>query len=189
MPLKTRNRLTMTVWWSILFNLLALEISNAILVCLNITSTSVNKLTEYTLESFANYFFINAVMYQTFEWDLLGSMIFFQSQHQVRELVVVREIYNVTEKRKLKATKYIVGLNILYYIIKVAVPLSTLVNCFKLGVGNGECDKITTHRITLMVYADTIYNTLMFIYVLFAVIKLIVVSWKYSRLEARSHMF
>lgn len=40
-----------------------------------------------------------------------------------------------------------------------------------------------------MVFADTTYTTLLFIYVLFAIVKLIVVSWKYSRLEARLHMF
>ena len=36
---------------------------------------------------------------------------------------------------------------------------------------------------------DTIYASLLFVYVGFAIIKLIYLSWKYSRLEARAHMF
>lgn len=72
---------------------------------------------------------MNAVMNQTFEWDLLGQMISFQSKHQVRQLDVVKEDYNASEKRKLVRFKYIIWLNIIYHIVKVAVPMSTLFSC------------------------------------------------------------
>ena len=39
-----------------------------------------------------------------------------------------------------------------------------------------------------MLYCDSTYATLLFIYVGFAMIKLIWTSWKYSRLESKAHM-
>jgi len=39
-----------------------------------------------------------------------------------------------------------------------------------------------------MLYADTTYAVLQYIYVLYAILKLIYFAWNYSRLEARSHM-
>jgi len=66
--------------------------------------------------------------------------------------------------------------------------MSALVNCVKSEVTIAECNQVTTHRIRLMLFADTTYACLLFIYVIFAILKLIYFSWKYSRLEARSHM-
>ena len=39
-----------------------------------------------------------------------------------------------------------------------------------------------------MLYSDTVVSCLLFIYVGFAMFKLILMSWKYSRLESREHM-
>ena len=36
MPLDTRNRLTMIIWWSLLLNLIALQLENCILLALNL---------------------------------------------------------------------------------------------------------------------------------------------------------
>lgn len=36
MPYVTRNRLTLTIWWSMLLNLVALQIKNLILICLDL---------------------------------------------------------------------------------------------------------------------------------------------------------
>lgn len=47
---------------------------------------------------------------------------------------------------------------------------------------------MTQHRIRLMLTCDSTYAVLLYIYVGFAIIKLIWMSWKYSRLEARAHM-
>ena len=134
MPCKTRNRLTMTIWWSVFYNLVALEIHNVIMICLDLSNESVSVLTNYALESTACYFFTNAVIYQTFEWDILGSMIFFQGQHEVRELDVVKEDYNASERRKVTRLKYAVWVNIIYHIIKVAVPSSTIISCVKSNI-------------------------------------------------------
>ena len=141
MPCKTRNKLTMTIWWSIFMNLCALQIRNVIMICLDLTDESVSVSTNYALSSMACYFFTNAVIYQTFEWDMLGSMILVQSQHEVRQLDVVKDDYNATEKRKIVIFKYIVWLNIFYHIAKVAVPLSTVVNCTK--TDSSQCDELT----------------------------------------------
>ena len=110
-------------------NLCALQIRNVIMICLDLTNESVSVMTNYALSSMASYFFINAVMYQTFEWDMLGNMILVQSQHEVRQLDVVKDDYNAIEKRKIVIFQYTVLGNILYLIIKVAVPLSTVINC------------------------------------------------------------
>jgi hypothetical protein len=67
----------MTIWWSIFFNLVAMQIRNVIMISLNIQSPSFNELTDYALESTACFFFTHAVMNQAFEWDFLGSMILF----------------------------------------------------------------------------------------------------------------
>ena len=188
MPCKTRNKLTMTIWWYIFMNLCAVQIKNVIMICLDLTDESVSVLTSYALSSTACYFFTNAVMYQTFEWDMLGNMILVQSKHEVRELDVVKDDYNAIEKRKIVIFKYSLWLNIFYHIIKVAVPLSTVINCTKTKIEKSMCDEVTTYRIQLMLYCDSTYATLLFIYVGFAVIKLIWTSWRYSRLEAKAHM-
>ena len=79
MPQETRNRLTMIIWWSLLLNLLALQIENTIMLALDISVQYISELWGYALNSTACFFFTNALMLQTFEWDLLGSMIVFQS--------------------------------------------------------------------------------------------------------------
>ena len=79
MPVKTRNKMTMTIWWSILLNLVSFQVRNVIMILLDIKNKSCNELTNYALESITCFFFTNALMFQTFEWDLLGAMIIFQS--------------------------------------------------------------------------------------------------------------
>jgi len=61
MPIETRNKLTMTIWWSIFLNLVALESKNTILICLNLHSERLKALTNYALASTACFFFTNAV--------------------------------------------------------------------------------------------------------------------------------
>ena len=75
MPLETRNKLTMIIWWSILLNLVALQFQYTVLISISEAERSINELTCYALDSFACFFFTNAVMLQVFEWDLLGSLI------------------------------------------------------------------------------------------------------------------
>ena len=129
MPLTTQNKLTMTIWWSVFFNLAALLIRDIIVICLDLTNENESVLTDYALNSSACYFFMNTVMHQTFEWDLLGSMTQFQGHHEVSKLGVVKEDYNASEKRKVVVFKYVIWCNIIYHIVKVCVPLSTLLSC------------------------------------------------------------
>ena len=77
MPIETRNKFTMTVWWSIWMNLVALEIRNIIMIVLDLSKDSLNELSSYALNSIACFFFTNAIMLQAFEWDLLGSLLVF----------------------------------------------------------------------------------------------------------------
>ena len=67
----------MIIWWSLLFNLLALQIDNSIMMALNLKVECLNELWSYALNSTACFFFTNALTLQAFEWDLLGSMISF----------------------------------------------------------------------------------------------------------------
>ena len=147
MPCETRNKLTMTIWWSIFFNLVALLVKNIIMLNLRLTSKSVGELSSYGLNSTACFFFTNAIMLQTFEWDILGSMIKFQAEHCVNELNVVKDTYNALENKKLVITKYVVWGNIAYHLVKIIVPGSTLVNCFNLQVDSDYCESVTEHRI------------------------------------------
>lgn len=62
MPQERRNRLTMIIWWSLLLNLLALQIENSMLLALNITVAYRNELWSYALNSTACFFFTNAIM-------------------------------------------------------------------------------------------------------------------------------
>ena len=124
-------------------NLCALQIRNVIMICLDLTNESVSVMTNYALSSMASYFFINAVMYQTFEWDMLGNMILVQSQHEVRQLDVVKDDYNAIEKRKIVIFKYTLWINIFYHFIKVALPLGTVIVCIKTEIEKGECDELT----------------------------------------------
>ena len=128
-------------------------------------------------------------MLQTFEWDLLGTMISFQAKHRVIELNVVRDTFNTEEKRKVLWTRYSVGFNIVYHIIKIGIPMSTLISCKSLGVDDDECNTVTQHRIKLMLYCDCTYASMLFLYEIWTMVRLICFSWKKSRLEARAHMF
>ena len=73
-PLETRNRLTMTIWWSILLNMITLEIKQIILLTCWVNEED-NELIDYSITSIADFFFVNAIMLQCFEWDLLQQMI------------------------------------------------------------------------------------------------------------------
>ena len=134
MPKDQRNKLTMTIWWSILLNLVALEIKNIVMICLNISEDSISELLSYSLNSIACFFFTNAIMLQTFEWDLLGSMIIHQKKYKVSELNVVKDEFNKDEDRKVRWTRYAVWVNVAYHLVKVAIPTSTLITCIHLGV-------------------------------------------------------
>ena len=127
-------------------------------------------------------------MLQAFEWDLLGSMIYFQAKYRVSQLNVVRDTFNREERRKMRATRYVVAVNIAYHVVKIAIPVSTLINCNLSQVSTDECSRVTKHRIKLMLYCDCAYATLLFIYEMWAMFRLIYFSWKRSRFEARIHM-
>ena len=131
MPIETRNRLTMTVWWSLLFNLIALEIEDIIMLALNFNQAYQSENWKYALNSSACFFFTNAIIYQILEWDLLGSMIKFQAQYPVSQLNVVRDKFNQRERLKIKFTKrYLVGFNVLFHLVKIVVPITTLAPCY-----------------------------------------------------------
>ena len=76
-----------------------------------------------------------------------------------------------------------------YHIIKIAVPLSTLIECIISDTGEEECADITHHRIILMLISDCVYAVLLYLYMIWTIARLICYSWRFSRLEARSHMF
>ena len=76
MPLERRNKLTLTIWWSLFLNLAALWIKNTVLICLSLNE-SVSALSNYALGSAACFFFTNALTLQLLEWDLLAAMIKF----------------------------------------------------------------------------------------------------------------
>ena len=76
-----------------------------------------------------------------------------------------------------------VWINILYHIVKVVVPASTLISCVSISLN--ECQDLTTKRIQMMLYADTAFASGTFTYESYTMLKLIYVSWKYSRLESR----
>ena len=101
---------------------------------------------------------------------------------------MVRDTFNAEEKRKMRWLNYAVGVNVGYHVIKVGIPVSTLITCVKLGIEDDECNTVTQHRIKIMLYCDTIYVSLLFMYVIWTMIRLICFSWKKSRLEARAHM-
>ena len=48
---------------------------------------------------------------------------------------------------------------------------------------------MTNHRIVICLIFDCIYSGALMLYVIFCFIRLIVFAWKYSRLEAREHMW
>ena len=122
-------------------------------------------------------------MLQCFEWDLLASMIQFQSKYKVSELSVLREDFNKTEAKKVRATGYIILVNILYFGATVMVPCITLISC---SVQNNEsnCNKVANKRINLLLIFDITYQSAFITYILFCCLRLIYFSWRYSRLEA-----
>ena len=102
---------------------------------------------------------------------------------------VVRDTFNSVEKRKFRWTRYVVGFNIAYHVVKIAIPMSTLISCLSLDVGESECEIVTKHRIRLMLYCDCTYASLLFIYEIYTMVRLICYSWQKSRLEAKAHMW
>ena len=62
MPIETRNKFTMTVWWSIWMNLVALEMRNIIMISLDLSEASLDELSSYALNSVACFFFTNGIM-------------------------------------------------------------------------------------------------------------------------------
>ena len=73
--------------------------------------------------------------------------------------------------------------------MKIGIPASTLIGCNVNNVKADECDKVTEHRIRLMLICDCTYASLLFIYLIWCMTVLICFSWKNSRLESREHMW
>ena len=81
-PLDARNKLTMTIWWSLFISMLVIEIKNTIFIMIEDTnSRGVSVLCSYTIGSIWCFFYVNAILLQSFEWDLLASMILYQSRY------------------------------------------------------------------------------------------------------------
>ena len=80
MPLETRNRFTMTIWWSHFINLLMLETKEIIYVSISITD-SLKNIAAYAITSTAGFFFVIAIMLQAFDLGLLSRLIQFQAKH------------------------------------------------------------------------------------------------------------
>ena len=68
----------MTIWWSLLLNLVAYQIKSTILIVMVVTDSPGNSsLASYAIGSIACFFFTNATVLQVFEWDLLAKMVQF----------------------------------------------------------------------------------------------------------------
>ena len=102
---------------------------------------------------------------------------------------MIRDRFNADERRKIICTKYIVYFNIAYHLIKIAVPSSTLIECIITDTDESDCSEITHHRITLMLICDCIYASFLFLYMIAFNLRLICYSWRFSRHEAKQHMF
>ena len=126
-------------------------------------------------------------MLQCFEWSLLATMIKFQSQYKVSELNVLREDFNKTEAKKVRATGYIIWLNILFFVAKVSVPCITLITC-SVNVDKTNCNWLADKRVNLLLIFDITYQSALLMYIIFCSFRLIYFSWKYSRLEAQNHL-
>ena len=97
-PLDTRNKLTITIWWSLFISMLVIEIKNSIFVAIEDTSSrGLSVLCSYAIGSIWCFFYVNAILLQSFEWQLLASMILYQSKYQISELMVAREDYRKSE--------------------------------------------------------------------------------------------
>lgn len=89
----------------------------------------------------------------------------------------------------MRGTWIAVYVNIAYHIVKVAVPLSTLIPCLFYDTSEDYCSDVTKHRISLMLICDCIYASLLYIYMIWCIVRVILYSWRYSRLESRQHMW
>ena len=186
-PLDTRNKLTMVIWWSFFLSILVLQIKQTIFFSVDWLSKGVNTLCEYAVGSFCCFFYVNAILLQNFEWGLLASMIRYQSRHKVQELLVVRDDYKRSEAKKLRAMCFATWFSFLYHLSKILIPCVTLITC-SINESVEDCDDMSDRRIHVLLELDVFVWCLIFAYILFCSVKLIAYSWRYSRLEARSHM-
>ena len=75
----------------------------------------------------------------------------------------------------------------LYHLSKILIPCITLITC-SMNETADDCDDMADARVHVLLVIDTFVCCLILSYILFCTVKLITFSWRYSRLEARSHM-
>ena len=100
---------------------------------------------------------------------------------------MVREKFVKSEKRKVSVVRCLIWLNLIIFTFKALTPVAILVYC-DLEKKNMDCDVLVNSSINILLGLDITYYSCFMLYILFCSFSLIFYSWKYSRLEARSHM-
>ena len=184
-----RHRLTMPIYYSILANLLAQEMRNLLQLIINmyeLDKPDAECLT-YAFNSLACVFWSLAVMFNIFEWDLLGSLITHQKSLALTQLDVYKSDFNARERSKTKCFKLSVVLMVLYHIAKITYPLTSIYSCKHVVYTIEECEQLTTNRVDLCLKVDFIFCGILFSYALYAFIKLRIQAEKSCYYEYQRH--
>ena len=99
----------------------------------------------------------------------------------------MREDFNRKETQKVKLARYLIWLNLTFYVLKALVPVVILSYC-EIEKEKKDCNNLGDSSISTLLLLDLIYNANLIFYILFCSTKLLYSSWKYSRLEARQHI-
>ena len=81
---------------------------------------------------------------------------------------MVRDTFSNKEKRKVRWIRYTIYGNLVWHLLKIGIPISTIISCFKYGLADAECDKITNKRIALLLYGDCVTSTFLLLYTILA---------------------
>ena len=100
-------------------------------------------------------------------------------------LEIKKDDFRSDEMKKWLYTKIVLVLEFALHVIKVVLPLVTLIECRHFD--EDQCKVILDHRITMLLLCDVINAGLLWLYVVFVVVKLFSFMRKYSRFEYNKH--
>ena len=101
---------------------------------------------------------------------------------------MLKDDYNRKETGKVRLTRYIVLGNALYHLVKVLLPLIAMATCTYHKTHGADCNTLPDSIIDILLLIDVLYQANLLIYIVFCSLRLVWLSWRYSRHEARKHM-
>ena len=142
-----------------------------------------NQLLRYSLTTIQAQVFVTASIIQLLEWDLIASMVKFQSERHANLLDVHREDFNKLEKRIFRKVRVAIFVITFYHFTKIVLLTVFEYHCHR----SDHCEFTRNQVFSVFLICDIIEIILCFCYFFDVIVRLWQQTYKRFRFEFLTH--